>query len=212
MATDILTPGENPGEYFIPALGKTVKLVKWREDNFYDTVYQAAGAIAAGTELVLFRDIQGKNIQHCNLTTSRRINAGSEMVMNRVGVSVNQAIGNVVAVGSDTVKVCWAAACRFSLGRERIIQEGPLVTFPSGYGVVGSTTENNTAYLTSGVASAAAAPQLLVAQPIEDNDDLFSSISFLATTWQAAIVAVTTTVALAFSIYLHGLIKDPQGK
>jgi len=211
-ATDILQPGKEAGEYFIPALGKSVKLIKWREDDYYDTTYMAAGAIAAGTQLVFFRDLQFKNLQHTNLSTPRRINSGSEMVMNRVGILVNQCIGNVFAVGQDIARVAFGGHAQLRLGRERIVKEGPLVTFPSGYGLTGSTTENNTSYVTTGVASVAAAPQLLVAQPIEDDDDLFCTIVFDNAAWNVAIAMPTTAAALGFTTYLHGLIKDPQGK
>lgn len=209
----LLQPTGNAGEYFIPALGQTVKLVKWKEDDYYDTVYRALGAIAAGTKLKFFTDtVTSKNLQHTNLAQQRRINSGSDMVMSRIGVLIAQAVGNVVADGDDVLKCAYAGSIQFKIGKERIVAEGPLVKFQSGLGMTGATTQNDHGVFTTGVPSAAAAPQLLVAQPIKDGDDLYADLTFEdGTGLNAAYVMPTTVRALAFTIFLHGLIKDPTG-
>ena len=73
MSSALIRPTDKAGEFVIPALGKTVKLVEWREDDFYDSISFIAGLIAAGTSHEFFRDITNKNTQHCNITTPRRI-------------------------------------------------------------------------------------------------------------------------------------------
>lgn len=209
----LLQPTGNAGEYLIPALGQKVKLVKWKEDDYYDTVYRALGAIAAGVKLKFFTDtVTSKNLQHTNLAQQRRINSGSDMVMSRVGILINQATGNVVTDGDDMLKCAYAASIQFKIGKERIVAEGPLVKFQTGLGMTGATTINNRGVYTTGVPSAAAAPQLLVAQPIKDSDDLYGDLTFEdGTGLNAAYVMPTTTGVTSFSIYLHGLIKDPSG-
>jgi hypothetical protein len=195
--------------------GKVIKLVEWREDDFYDTVCTAdpsaaAALVAAGTSFEFFRDLSNKNLQHTNLRTARRIPAGSEFIMTRVGVVPNQSFGNVVAVPAEIVKLAYAATLTFKIN-DRLISEGPLYKYQSGYGVAGSTTENATGYVTIGVPSAAAAPSLLVAQPVQDDDDLVATVDFKSNGWQAGAV-MPTIKGMGISLVLHGFIKKPQGK
>jgi len=205
----LLQPTGNAGEYLIPALGQKVKLVKWKEDDYFDTVYRALGAITAGTKLKFFTDsVTSKNLQHTNFAQQRRINSGSDMVMSRVGILICQATGNVITDGDDILKAAYSASIQFKIGKERIVAEGPLVKYQTGLGMTGSTVKNNAAVLTTGVPSAAAAPQLLVAQPITDKDDLYADLAFEdGTGLNAAYVMPTMTGVTSYSIFLHGLIK-----
>lgn len=208
----VIQPTKNAGEFYIPALGRTVQLIEWREDDFMDTVTQPLGAVTAGTSLELFRDLTSKNVQHCNLKTARRIPAGSEFVMNRVGVLIHQAFSNTITVLADVLKVAYNASLTFKIN-DRLIVEGALYKFSTGYGIVGSSTENNVSLATTGVASAAAAPQLLVAQPVKDDDDLNGTVDFKSDSWiTGAAVMPTLAGRVLISTILHGLIKKPQGK
>lgn len=210
MAIPLIQPTKNPGEFVIPALGnKPFKLVEWREDDYYDTVSIAAGAVAAGTQLVFFRDIQNKQLQHCNLTNPSRIPSGAEMVLNRVGLVIGQAFGNVPAFGDDILKIAYGASFTFTINQTRIVSQGPVFKFQSGYGITGSTTDNQRNSFTTGVPSAAAAPQLLVAQPISSTDDLYGLMRFdTATGWQAGYTMPTLASAfVGITAVLHGLIK-----
>lgn len=208
----IVQPTDKAGELYIPALGRKVQLIEWREDDFYDSVYQASGAITAGTSLELFRDLTNKNLQHTNLRTARNIPSGSEFVMNRIGVLIAQAFSNTVPIVGDLLKAAYAGTLTFKIN-DRLVSEGPLFKYQSGYGMTGSTTANSTSLVTTGVPSLAAAPNLLVAQPIKDNDDLQSTIDFKGDAWiTGSQVGTTLTGALVFMNMLHGLIKKPQGR
>lgn len=205
-------PTQEAGELFIPALGTTIKLVEWREDDFYDSVTQASGAVTAGTTLDLFRDLANKNLQHSNLKTPRRIPAGSELIMNRIGVLIAQAFSNTVVVINDVLKCAYDASFTFKLN-DRLVTEGPLVKYSTGMGVAGGTTENNVSTATTGVPSQAAAPQLLVSQPIKDDDDLQGEITFKNDIWVTGTsVMPTLTGRVVFTVPLHGFVKKPQGK
>lgn len=209
---NVIQPTKTAGEFYIPALGKTVQLIEWREDDYQDSVTQALGAVTAGTSLELFRDLSSKNVQHCNLKTPRRIPSGSEFVMNRVGVLIHQAFSNTLVVAADILKVAYNASLTFKVN-DRLIVEGALYKFATGYGMAGATTENNTSLISTGVASAAAAPNLLVAQPVKDDDDLNGTIDFKSDSWiTGAAVMPTLAGRSVMSIILHGLIKKPQGK
>lgn len=204
-------PTGNPGELFFPALGKTIKLIEWREGDFYDSVTRASGAITAGVSLELFRDLANKNLASSNLKTPRRIPSNSEFIMNRVGVLINQAFSNTIATGTDVVKAAYAGHLTFNIN-DRLVSQGPLVTYQTGYGVTGFTTENNTHVLTTGVPSAAAAPQLLVAQNVTAVDDLGGTIEFRDDVWiTGSSVMPVLTGRMVFTLYLHGFIKKAQG-
>lgn len=211
MASPTAIPGKEPGELYIPALGKTIKQTESREDDVYDTVEQATGAVSAGAKLSAFKSVTNKNLQHTNLTTIRRIAAGDEFYMNRVGCHIRQAAGNTLSTDSDIIKVAENADFTMKLGR-RLVTEGPLIKFQSGYGVVGSTNRNNTGVVTIGVASYAAAPQLLVVQPITEDDDLIADLVFSDNQWLGSAGQPTLGAAVQVSVFLHGVIKSPLGK
>jgi hypothetical protein len=218
----VAQPGKEAGTLYIPALGRTIKLVEWREDDFYDTICTAdpsaaPALIAAGASFEFFRDLQQKNLQHTNLRTPRRIPAGSEFIMSRIALLPHQAFGNVIPTPSQITKLAYAATLTFKIN-DRLVSEGPLVKYQSGLGVTGSfvgalaagaTSEGGLA--TIGVPSASAAPNLMVAQPVQDDDDLQGTIDFRSNAWQAGAV-MPTIPGIGITIFLHGFIKKPQGK
>jgi hypothetical protein len=208
--TPLLIPGQNPGEFFMPSAGRTVRLVEWREDDFYDTVQLPGVTPTAGLALEFFRDIAGKSRLHTNFATPRKIPAGQEFILVRVGVQMHQAYGNTLMTDDDTIKFVYNAYLRFALG-DRIITEGPVVKYQSGMGVQGSTTRVGTGIATNGVPSAAAAPNLLVAQTIKEEHDLNGSIQFLDNGWLGGGIQPTFTARPVVTLFLHGLIKKPQG-
>jgi hypothetical protein len=200
----------NAGEYQL-ADGRVIKLVEWREGDFTDSVTQASGAVTAGTSLELFRDLANKNLQHSNLKKARNIPSQSELIMNRVGVLIAQAFSNTLPPLSDIVKIAYAASLSFKIN-DRLIIEGALFMFQSGYGMAGSTTENNVSLVTTGVPSAAAAPQLLVAQNIGDQDSLEGTIDFKNDIWiTGSSVMLTLTARNVVTVALHGFVKKPSG-
>jgi hypothetical protein len=214
----VAIPTSNPGELYIPALDKTIQQIEWREDDIYDTVAQPSGLITAGTELDLFLNLQGKQLQFSSLKKASSIPANNQVVVSRVGVHINQALGAVLPTDGDIIAIAHAGVLQFAVNG-RLITQGPLLKYQSGYGMTGSTTRNATGIVTTGVPSAAAAPSLYVAQPVTDNDDITGSVTFpslgwLATNADGAIVGTTLpspTTAIAMTCYLHGIIRKPQG-
>ncbi len=220
MATNqIAVPGSKPGEIFIPALGKSFQQVELREDDVYDSVAQVAGAIAAGTELEVFRDIQNKNEQHTNIPQSRRIQAGDEVAVFRVGIHPREAHGNTVPSLVDLKKVFGNSQLLLQFNR-RLITSGPTIKYPSGYGVSGSSNGVAAAGLETfsvGVPSVAAAPTLFVPQQLRDNDDIICKIRYPDAQWLAVAQGGTYTGptlagAICLTVFLRGVIKAPLGK
>ena len=93
MNQAIAMPTGKAGELFIPALGRTIQQVEWREDDVYDHAQQTVLAVTAGSKLKFFKDLTSKNLQHVNITTQSKIPSQSEMVAFRIGVHIAQAFG-----------------------------------------------------------------------------------------------------------------------
>lgn len=222
MAQDIAVPTGKAGELFIPALGKAFMQVELREDDVYDTVQvhgagDAPGAIAAGTEFEFFRDLQNKNEQHTNLPQPRRIQAGDEVAVFRIGLYPRNKCGSVHVVGADILQVVENAQLDVRFNR-RIITSGPALKYPSGYGVsgfsdLGAASVGNQA-LSIGVPSVAAAPTLFVPQQLRDNDDIVAKLRFPNAAWlNDYVVPTTTSVAgIPMTLFFRGVIKSPLGK
>ena len=126
----------------------------------------------------------------------------------------------MVVSDADIIKFAHAAYMRVSVNQTRIIGDQPLYCYQSGFGVTGSTTRNNTGVVTIGVASAAAAPQLLVAQPIGPNDSIGSDsyITMYSNSWLEAFGFVggegyakmpSFSTPVVATIFLDGLVKKP---
>jgi hypothetical protein len=210
MAGNPVVPGQRAGELFIPSLNQTIQLVEWREGDFYDTI-QTSASPTAGVQYEFFRDLSNKNLQHTNFKKQRNIPSGTTLIMTRIGVMVNQALGANLALDVEMLKILHAATLSFKIN-DRLITEGPLVVYPSGYGVTGSTTRTNTGVVTNGVPSVAAAPNLLVAQNVKESDDLTATVTFFDNSWITGGSSIPTfTNGPGITLFCHGLIKKPQG-
>ena len=216
----VLRATDETGVYEIEGLGTKIRLLEWRAGSFYDTVQFASDGVAAqspGAQQFLFQNLQSKNRQFTNLDNNAgRLPALNELITNRVGAHILQAFGNTVISDADIIKFSHAAYMRVSVNQTRIIYDQPLLCAQSGYGVTGSTTRNNTGVVTIGVPSAAAAPQLLVAQPIGPNDSIGtdSYVVLYANTWitgslPAASSMPTFASSMFVTVFLDGLVKKP---
>lgn len=212
MAQPLIVPDpQNPGSFIVPALGKRAEISQLREGDTYDSVQQASGAISADTELEFFQVVTDKKLQHKNFFYPGRLPAGAEVAVNRVGLCVAQAQGNTVTTDDDVIKAAYAGALIVTIN-DRTIAEGPAFTFQSGYGVAGSTTRTDTGVVTIGLPSFAAAPQLLVVQPIRDDDDIKPKLRFPNNAWITSGAMPTLDGRNVFTLLLHGVIKSPLGK
>lgn len=210
----IAVPTKNPGELYIPALGKTFQQVELREDDVFDTIQMVAGAIAAGTEYQFFRNVEDKNEQHTNIPQPRRIAAGDEVAVFRIGVHPREAQGNVLPATTDVKKVFGNAHLILKFNK-RIITDGPAIKYPTGYGLSGSSNEvaaAGIAFHSVGVPSVGASPTLFVPQQLRDDDDITAKLRFPDASWVTGYVVPTTAGDLLISLFLRGVIKSPLGK
>ncbi len=207
----IAVPGKNPGEVYIPALGKSFQQIELREDDIYDTIETDTGSVAAGTQYKFFLNLANKNEQHTNLPTPRRINSGDEAAIFRIGLHPREASGNTLPVFNDYRKVVGNGWLEVIFNR-RLITSGPAVKYPSGYGMAGYSDETAATAVSIGVPSAAAAPTLFVPQQLKDDDDLKVRLVFLDAAWLTSYVAPVLSGRQTISIFMHGVMKNPLGK
>lgn len=213
-STPIAMQGKNPGEIYIPALQRSFQQIELREDDVHDTEDIPSGAIAADTKFQLFQAISDKNEQHTSLKQPRKIPAGDEAAIFRIGFHVRGATGNARASFSDIQKVIENGVLQVKFNR-RIITEGPAIKYQSGYGLGGYSDESGATAVSVGVASAAAAPTLFVPQQLMDNDDLNGMLFFPSAGWLPSgfsYVVPTLGAALTFSVFMRAVLKSPLGK
>ena len=227
----ILRATDETGVYEIEGLGTKIRLLEWRAGSFYDSIsFVSDGATpqSPGAQQQLFQNLNGKTRQFSNLDNNAgRLPALNELITNRIGAHLLQSFGDTLISDADIIKFAHAAYMRVSVNQTRLVFDAPLYTGQSGFGVTGSTTRNNTGVVTVGVPSAAAAPQLLVAQPIGPNDSIGTdSYITLYQVNQANWAQLTATSVPAVSgvgaasmpifetsvfatIFLDGLVKKP---
>jgi hypothetical protein len=208
-----------PGQFIDRASNAVLVLTQKREDDLFDTVDFPAGAVAAGTTREVFATQQGvggalKGRQHTNLNTPRKIPGRNKMVLFRVAAHVCQATGNVNSNANDALKIGADSSFTFRLN-DKLVREGALVTYPSGWGMTGNLVSATAEIhaLTIGVASAPAAPKLRTPQPLNDEDSLVGTMAFDNNAWIAGGAGSMPTLAAiaTVSFYLHGDIEKPSG-
>lgn len=213
----IAVPTKNPGELYIPALGKTFKQVELREDDVYDTIevwgtaLGSGGAIAAGREFKFFDTITNKNEQHNNLPNPGRIQSGDEVAVFRIGLHPREAIGNTLPVFNDYRKVLGNGHLEVKFNR-RVITTGPCIKYPSGYGMAGFSDETAATAVSVGVPSAAGSPTLFVPQQLTDTDGIVAKLRFPDASWFTSYSVASLAGTLAATLFLHGVMKAPLGK
>ena len=209
MASLIPQKGE-AGKFFVPHLNKYIQIVEWREDDKYDTIVVPTGATTAGLTRNYFRDLTNKELQDTNFSTVRRLPAGEEMILDRVGLHVPTAFGDTLVDSDNLRKVVESAYFSMTINKLPVC-EGPAVKFPSGYGLGGTSTDGSTNALSIGVPSTAAAAKLLREQYLTKDHDIDASLQWFDRTWDATNMA-TLTQKVQIKCYLHGLVKAAATK
>ena len=201
---------KRPGLYFNTDTKKYFSIVEYYDGEKYDTVAQASGAISSGAILNLFRDLANKDKNDSNFDTARRISKGEEMLVKRIGSECQSAFGNTLTVPADARKVLWGAYLNVKINKIEVA-EGPLVMFPSGYGVYGSTTENNTGVVSNGIPSTASQRPLEKIHEITSEHDISGTVTFFDHSWDAANMP-TLAGKVHIRVSLGGLIRRAATK
>lgn len=195
-----------PGQFYDSSTGQKIDIVDYRDGDRYDTVVINSGAISAGTEFVFFRDIGSKNSIDFNLGAARRLASGEEMLVQRIGVDVPMCFGNTIVAPSDIKRVAYGGYLLLKLNQKEVAS-GPCYTFPSGYGLAGQTTENNTGVVTVGVPSTAAKKGLVKEYWLTSDQDIAASIFYYDRLWDTTTNMATLGSRVHVRVFLGGLIR-----
>ena len=212
-----------PGLFRDSDTGQIVNIRDFREGDKYDSIIIPNNeTVQTGTECIFFSDIQGKRTTDTNFATQRKLSAGESMVLDRIGLYFCTSVGDSITSGRDIMKI--VENCYYKLTINDILQdEGPAIKFPSGYGLYGNTTENNTSIMALGVPATASAARLIKKQMLNQNHELNGLLRFDARTWTAApnpagfstpvvVVQPKLDTPLIIRNFLHGLIRSAVTK
>lgn len=181
-----ITPTGVPGEFFIEGVGKR-KFSEMREWCTHDQVITAttAGVFPVGTQMVFFRDIQGKTPRQTNMTQSGRLAQGYEMMVYRINV-----IPSPLLPARDALALLDEANAEFVLDEDKKVKAGPMYIFGSAHGpygvytIDGSPGAVHTGLISNGVPSPGANPGLKLPIYVSEgrtfrfNLDVFTAITF----------------------------------
>ncbi len=198
-----------PGKFLDTTTGRTIDISDFIESDKYDTIIIPAGPILAGTIFTFFRDVAAKRPIDTNFSQQSRLSAGEELLIDRIGVALPQATGNLLPPPADTKRVAEDGFIRFEVNR-LLLNEGPIVKFPAGYGLAGN--DPGLGNLTVGVASTAAAAKLVKTQLVTSAHEVQATLTFFDRDWTLGALAAldrmpTLTTPMFVKAYLHGLIK-----
>lgn len=217
MAGEVEQIVREPGVIFVPGHGK-VQIWDFKEGSKYDSNVIPVGALAWGTPYQFFTNVPGnKQLIDCNIQTPGKLNAGEEMLVQKVGFFVHTNIGNQYA-NSATIKCILENAYLQIWVNNLPFMDGPVLEFPTGEGVYGMTTDVNTSVMSNGIPSMAAIKKLKVPQFLNQQYDFRATVSFPdRAVWTAAagvgaIGAVTTGQIACIKVKLMGLIKHAAVK
>lgn len=206
-----------PGKFLDTVSGEVLDISDYREDDKYDTIKIASGAVQPNANFTFFAENLGaKELIDTNIQQIRQLSQGEEMIVDRVGMTVPLATGNVLPTPADIKKVVENAFVEFTVNRLTLI-EGPVVKFPSGYGLYGSTVETGQGVLSIGVPSTASASKLLKTQLLTSQHQFQAKMVFYQRNWLApefapAVQLPTLENPVTVKAWLHGLLKVASTK
>ena len=216
-----LQPIEGQPGLFRDEAGQVVNIRDFRESDKWDSVlFPSVEAITAGASVEFFANLQGKKNVDTNIKTQRKLSAGESMVLDRIGLYFRLAIGNEITLPRDVKKVVENTYYRLTIN-DILQDEGPSIKFPSGYGMYGSTTENDAGIVSIGVPATASAARLVKKQLLNQNHEISGVMSFDSRTWLSGTPGGTGGSELGgmtyvnpslesnvlVTNYLHGLIR-----
>jgi hypothetical protein len=208
-----------PGKFLDTVSGEVLDISDYREDDKYDTIAMNAGPVAPNFQRLFFADELGaKTLLDTNIQQLRQLSQGEEMIVDRVGMAVANATGNILPTPSDIKKFVENAFVSFTVNRLVLI-EGPVIKFPSGYGLHGNTVETGQGIVSIGTPSTAAASKLLKTQLLTSQHQFQGTLVFFDRQWPQLAAAIpapqrmpTFDNPLTAKAWLHGLLKVASTK
>lgn len=197
----------SPGRLVDVSTGEEVDLSEYYIGDRYDTEVTASGAVTANTEELYFETLTNKKEIDANFVEQQRlVSTDEEMEVERLWVHYPLAFGDTVVQPADIKKGAENMYFDWRLYKQ-LIDEGPAIKYPTGYGLYGSTNENNTGILTNGLPSLAAQPQLAQGFTIGFGTRVQVKAIWFQRTWDANNMA-TLAGKLWHKAGFHGVIRE----
>jgi uncharacterized cupin superfamily protein len=219
----------HPGRFLDTSSGQVLNISEYREDDKYDTIVvygDAQELIVAGKQYIWFRDIEKKHPIDTNFTQPSRLSAGEEMVVDRIGCSVEHMMGGssstFYATSGDMMAIIYSGHVRVNVNG-LLLADGPMIKFASGYGVAGMVYNGvaGDGVLNIGIPSPAAIPKLVKTQTLTDKHEIIGFLTFFDRSWADWKLANPIVVGMPVieksnfipvKCWLHGLLKVAVNK
>lgn len=172
-----------PGSFTIADTGEQVNLLDKHEGNLIDTMIvgnRVPGAgfnITAGMQFDWFTGCSTKSKAFTNFKVDKKVPAGWYIAVTKMGIHFRPFDGNYRVAYDDILKVAESSVANI-LKIENSKREEPPLFWQSGFGWAGMTTETNRSYISAGVPSPAAIPQIKVPFSLVPGNDLEGYIAF----------------------------------
>jgi len=204
------------GKYLL-ADGSELNVSRVRDDYVIDSVGMASGTITADRKRNFFTQTNGtRNKQHFfGLSSNNRMPQQTALLaIMRIGLYVQQAIGNTLITTDDACKLYCNSHVYLRLDAKDDIYDGLGLGLPSGLGVWGATGDTSSPFATSGTPSMLSTPEVHpdARWPVRDNNTFSGYIDWPDATWldDANMAGASTyapaiiTVACAITLYFRG--------
>jgi len=200
-----------PGGVVLTDTGQKVNILDRKEDNYWDTVIMAAAAITANTQVDFFKTVSTKGLHYSVFTNDNRIVGNEQILVTKLGIQPLVYYGNTRVGIADMMKVAHSCYAEFKKN-DNVKKRGPMMYWQSGYAIAGMTTETDQTYLSNGVPSPAAIPDVL--KPFELNDEAeiicflrFPTCTMLMSDGNACVYIMPTLVCkVPVMLTMHGFI------
>lgn len=205
------------GRYRIPGSTEEVNVATVRDDYVYDSVGLASGTITANTKRDFFQGTTGvRGRQHFfNFSGNNKLPTKTAMLqIMRVGLYVQQAIGNTLITTDDACKLYCNAHVELKMDSNDRIYDGLGLGLQSGLGVWGSTGDTTSPIAANGTPSLISVPDINPAArwPIRDSNTLAGFVEWPNGTWfddtnqagASQYAAAIITVNAALTIFFRG--------
>lgn len=208
---------QEPGTLIVRGYGP-ISVWSWDDGFLYDSANltsDGAGAVAAGTELVYFRDIQNKTYQQTNMSLTSQLPSGWEMIVLQIGIHIpdnpvdntdSSTIATSVAMARQVLEYGYA---EFVLDNSAVIASGPVSRFACPWGLSGhldfaSNAIGAIATHQNGTPIQSAVPYLQIPIFISDSRTFRGTIHLYD-----ALAGCPASATMKIHMVLHGFMKSP---
>ena len=184
-----VVPGPVPGTFYVPTIGM-LEVKDWTETVIYDTE-RLITPIAAGFTYTFFRNLAfptgvRKLLRETNMITPQQLPSKWRAIVYGISFAVNPAetaVAGTFTTPDDVQRVMTNGYCEFRTGNQKTEKEGPIITWPSPFGLTGPIATTGPAarewgWINNGVPSVGALPPMKIIVDLIDELTFFSTVQF----------------------------------